>query len=279
VHGHRAIEEPCRVARRGRRCYEARVAWTEAPAAWLLAWTAAVVGGGINAIAGGGTILTYPALLALGLGPIEANATSAVALWPGGLGGALGLREGLRGQGRQLAALALPAALGGGLGALALLRTPPEAFRAAAPVLVLAGTLTVGLRPAALAASGPPSRARRALAGLALLAVSAYGGFFGAGLGFLVLGILGALGGVDVLGLSAAKNVLVLLAKGVAVAGFLAAGAVDAPLGLAMASGALLGGALGARVQRRLGPDRTRRGIVALGVAVALALILDRLGG
>jgi uncharacterized membrane protein YfcA len=247
---------------------------------------AALFGGAVNSIAGGGSILTFPALLALGLGPIEANATSAVALWPSGLGGALGLREALRVRARRWVRLAPLALVGGLVGALVLLETPPTLFVGLAPGLILFATLLLALRKklSLRLAARAPSRARSIATGLGIFGVSAYGGYFGAGMGLLLLVALGfALSGedappADVLELNAAKNLMMLLSRGTAAAWFAVEGRVDWTMAALMAAGALAGGLLGARLLRWLGPARSEALIVGLGVAIAALLAGKALG-
>src|SRR5688500_1231200 len=164
----------------------------DSPLQILAVLLAGFCGGAVNAVAGGGTNLSFPALLWLGLPPVTANATSAVALWPGSLSGALGFRRALRGVDRRWWWLLLPSLLGGVLGALLLVEGPSRAFAAAAPWLVLGSTLLFAVEPA-LRRNLPALAGRHSLllAHAAQLVISVYGGYFSAGIGILIISSLG----------------------------------------------------------------------------------------
>jgi uncharacterized membrane protein YfcA len=245
---------------------------------------AAAVGSGINSIAGGGTLVTFPAIVGLGVPPIVANATSTVALWPGALASIWGYREELAGARRWATRFAIPSLLGGLAGALLLLATPGERFEEVVPWLVLLATLLfIAQRPllAALrqwrptAASGDPATASPPLSVLGYqFAVSVYGGYFGAGIGILMLAALGLMGFTSIHRMNGLKNWGGLCINAVAAVTFAISGLVDWPVALAMAVGAMAGGYGGSRLAQRVPQDLVRAVITAIGLASALWLAL-----
>jgi len=263
--------------------------------------------GVMNAIAGGGTILTFPVLLWLGESAITANATSTVALLPGAIGSIPGYRREVRTHGAWLRTFALPSVLGGATGSVLLLRTPERAFAHLAPLLILFATILFmfqGLvarwmaRRAALAAAAdvaieiappplamPPSPQRGLPAGRQLaawlfqFAVAVYGGYFGAGIGIIMLAVLGFMGLTDIHAMNGLKNFFGMCINGVAALYFVARGAVDWPAALVMALGALLGGYSGARLARRLGRDKARVAVIVIGLSIAGLLLWQQHAG
>src|SRR6185503_6995965 len=244
--------------------------------ALLLAGFAA---GGLNAIAGGGTNVSFPALLWLGLPPVTANATSAVALWPGSLAGAWGFRGALRRARPRWLWLLVPSIAGGAVGALLLVALPSRVFAGAAPWLVLASTLLFAantlrrLRLGERAGAAPPHVRRRSLVAGALvqLLIAVYGGYFGAGIGILMLASLG-LSGVDELDVAnGLKNLFAAAINGAAIVYFVTSGAVDWKTVPVMAVGAVLGGIAGASFPQSLPPLVLRWTIVAIGLAMTAA--------
>jgi uncharacterized protein len=237
--------------------------------------------GMMNAMAGGGTILTFPVLLLLGESAITANATSTVALLPGAAASMAGYRREV-GQHRQwLTALLVPSLLGGALGSVLLLRTPEREFERFAPFLILFATLLflaqgVVARWSTTARSGPVSRGRFAAASLLQLGVAVYGGYFGAGIGILMLATLGFLGLSDIHAMNGLKNFFGMCINFVAAAYFIFRGAVDWPAALIMAGAAIAGGYGGARFARRIGRERARKAVVVIGFAITAILLLRR---
>lgn len=250
---------------------------------------AAVLGGGVNAIAGGGTLLTFPALVGLGVPALTANATSTVALWPGALSSMWGYRGELRGARAWVVRLTLPSIAGGALGAWLLLRTPPDRFARIVPFLVLGATLLFlvqgplmrrlrqrgGRAPAAAAVDdgGDPQIAPWLfIAGQ--FAIGVYGGYFGAGIGILMLAGLGLMGFTNIHRMNGIKNWGAVCMNVVAAAIFAFSGIVDWPVALAIGAGGLLGGYAGSRMAQRVGQQRVRRAIVVIGLASFLFLLL-----
>jgi len=245
----------------------------------LLLFGAAFVAGAVNSVAGGGTLLTFPALLSAGLPAVTANATSTVALAPGSLSAFWGYRRQVRGEGRLLAAMALPSGFGGVLGALAADRVGDQAFAKLAPLLVLGATLLfMAQEPLRRWSRGTiqaaPRRGRWQLAGVAAFQalVALYGGFFGAGIGILMLAALGLLGLRDIHRMNGLKNLAAVCINGLAAITFAAAGRVDWPLAGLMVVGGVAGGYSGAGLAQRLGQSTVRRIVVAIGLAISAYL-------
>lgn len=246
---------------------------------------AGLAAGFINAVAGSGTLVTFPTLLAFGVPPVTANVSNNVGLFPGSVSAALGLRAELRGQRRRLLRLGTGSLVGGVLGALLLLVLPSEAFAAIVPVLVGLGVLLVAFQPRInrwLAArrrrAGLVSDERRPDAGWlwpGVAATGVYGGYFGAAQGILLVAVLG-LGSADpVHRANAIKNVLAAVVNGVAAVVFIAVADVDWAIAGLIAGGSVVGALAGARVGRRLPPAALRAVIVVVGVT-ALAVFLLR---
>jgi uncharacterized protein len=245
----------------------------------LLASAAAA--GVMNAMAGGGTILTFPTLIFLGEPAITANATSTVALWPGAAASLYGFRREVQGHRDWLRRLFLPSLLGGALGAVLLLQTPAKSFERLAPFLVLFATLLFSVQGAVSRWSATHhedgrSPARRVAAWVFQFGVGVYGGYFGAGIGILMLAVLGFLGLADIHAANGLKNIFAMCINGVAAVYFIARGAVDWPAALILVFGAIAGGYAGARFARRIGREKARAAVVVIGLAVAILLFLQR---
>ncbi len=285
----------------------------------------AALGGAVNSIAGGGTLLTFPSLIALGIPPIVANATSTVALWPGALASMWGYRRQLVGARTWAIRFAIPSLFGGLAGALLLLRTPPERFSLIVPWLVLGATLLfmaqgpvmerVRRRRAAAAPADPRAGEIPAAAPLATsrsaespappnastvghdsgsaladeplppppfiflafqFLVGIYGGYFGAGVGILMLATLGLMGLVNIHRMNGLKNWGGMCMNAVAAITFIVSGLVDWPVALAMAVGAIAGGYGGARLAQRIGQRPVRRAIIAIGLLSTIWLAFGR---
>ena len=237
--------------------------------------------GVMNAMAGGGTILTYPTLLLLGESAITANATSTVALWPGAASSMYGYRREVSEHRHWLSTLFVPSLLGGALGAVLLLMTPTKSFERLAPFLILFATAlfmlqgVVARRTGAEGAAGP-RRGRLAAAVLFQFGVSVYGGYFGAGIGILMLAVLGFLGLSDIHAANGLKNFFGMCINGVAAGYFIWKGAVVWPAALVMIGGAIMGGYVGARFARFIGREKARAAVVVIGVLVAALLLVRR---
>lgn len=237
----------------------------------------AAAAGVMNALAGGGTLLTFPALLFVGVPAVQANATSTVALLPGALASMAGYRREVRAHASWLRTLFLPSLAGGAIGSLLLLRTPDATFAALAPWLVLFATLLFAIQ-AALGRKSPDAAPRISLlvASGAQLLVGIYGGFFGAGIGILMLVILGFLGLTDIHAMNGLKNFFGFSINVVAAALFVWHGKVLWPEALVMVAGATLGGYGGAGFGRRIGKEKARAAVVVIGLAMTALLFVQR---
>lgn len=245
----------------------------------FLALVAAALGGAVNSIAGGGTLLTFPAIIALGVSPLVANATSTVALWPGSLGSMWGYRGELAGARAWALRFALPSLLGGASGAWLLLATGEARFERIVPFLVMGATVLFFVQP--LIMRWLPHTARDPeRPSLTFLfwqyAISVYGGYFGAGAGILMLAVLGFMGLTNIHRMNGLKNWGGLCINAVAVVIFAAGGIVHWPIALAMAVGGIAGGYGGSRLAQRVGAAMVRRAIVGVGVAASVWLLLRR---
>ena len=232
---------------------------------------AAFVAGALNAVAGGGSFLTLPALVFVGVPPVVANATGTVALLPGYLAGAWGFREDLAPPpSLSLRAVVLLSLVGGSAGAGLLLLTSDSVFQRIVPWLLLVATALFALAPQLRAWSGHQGTAPAAWkAALGMLAVAAYGGYFNGGLGILLLALLGLLGQTQLNAMNGMNNLVSALLTAIAVGIYAAGGIVQWRLALLMMVAATLGGYGGARVARRLPATVLRWGIVATGLVMA----------
>lgn len=233
----------------------------------LLLFGAALLAGALNAVAGGGSFFTVPTLVLLGVNPVVANATSTVALWPGAVASAWAYRREVAAVKQEALSLGVVSMVGGILGALLLVRTPGETFLRLLPFLLLVATLlfTFGgrLRAALGAHAGGAGGRRAALALQGLIAV--YGGYFGGGMGLMMLAGLALLGMTDIHRMNGLKVVLNSLINGLAVVTFVLAGVVDYRLAVTMAVGAVVGGFAGAALARTLDPRWVRGFVIVVG--------------
>ena len=247
------------------------------PTAALLLALAGFLAGAVNAVAGGGSLISFPALLAAGYPSVTANVTNALAVLPGYLGGSLAYRRELADQGDRIRALALTSALGAAAGAALLLSSSEVLFETIVPWLILAACALLALQPraAAIARRRLERGGRSATAPLhaALFAASVYGGYFGAGLGIMLLAILGGFLIDDLQRLNALKGMLSLLIATVTVAGFALFGPIAWDAALIVGAACLLGGAFGVHLARRLPAHVLRAVVIAYGVGVAIVLL------
>lgn len=237
-----------------------------------LAAGAAAVAAAINSAAGGGSFVSFPTLVFLGVPPIGANATNSVAMWVGGAGSIGGYRDLLERPTARTRAALLTCLLGGVTGGLLLLRTPAKTFSASIPWLLLFSTLLFVLGPLLLKLGGRSRAVDEIPYGglLPLFFVSVYGGFFGGGQGFLLLALFVLLGFTDLQRANALKIVLSFVNNGVPLIPFVIARAVTWDAAGAMCAGALVGGYYGAKLVRRIPPEPLRWTIVALGAVMTV---------
>ncbi len=238
---------------------------------------AATAAGAINSVAGGGTLISFPALVAFGEPEIISNATNTAAMWPGSLSSAFGYRKDTAIRRGLLATLAIPSLFGGLLGAVILVITPAETFKHIVPFLVLFATLVFASRDIlARRFGGAPTReghvttAGRIWGALFQLFVATYGGYFGAGIGILMLGSLSLMGMRNIHEMNAIKTPLTTIINVTAFAFFAIKGLVAWPLAILMAGGAIIGGYAGARLAKRANPRFVQLAIVAIGLLVSV---------
>lgn len=246
----------------------------------LSAFGAAFVAGAINSVAGGGTLVSFPTLVWLGLPSVTANATSTVAIWPGSLAGMAGYRRELSKTSRRMLALVIPSFVGGVIGALLLRWTPPAIFDRLVPFLILFATvLFMAQQPVQRLLKGTGTHEEKSAAWLtgAMLfqfLVAVYGGYFGAGIGILMLAALSILGLTDIHEMNGLKNFFAVCINGIAALYFIWAKMVYWPDVLIMAIGAIAGGYGGAGAARRLGRTSVRRIVITIGFAMAFSLFV-----
>ncbi|SDC74382.1 sulfite exporter TauE/SafE family protein [Actinokineospora iranica] len=240
---------------------------------------AGVFAGGINAVVGSGTLVTFPVLLAVGYPPVVANVSNTLGLVPGSVTGAIGYRRELVGQGPRLLRLGAASLVGGVVGAVLLLVLPPGAFETIVPILIVLALVLVVAQPwlARKLAERQPERHEHG--GVALLAgvcvTGVYGGYFGAAQGVLLLALMGILMAETLQRINAVKNVLAAIVNLVAGLVFVFVADVAWLAVGAIAVGAMVGGLLGAKVGRKLSPVVLRAVIVVVGLA-AIVQILTR---
>jgi uncharacterized membrane protein YfcA len=246
-------------------------------------FAAAVVAGAINSVAGGGSLISFPSLVAFGQPAILANATNTAALWPGTLSSAVAYRHDTLFHRDLLLTLLVPSMAGGLLGAVVLVITPPELFDGIVPFLVLFATVLFALRrviarwaKAAEAGEEHVTTGGRVWGFLFQFFVATYGGYFGAGIGILMLGSLSVMGLRDIHRMNGLKTVLGTLINVIAFAFFALKGLVVWRLALLMAVGAIAGGWFGARTARRVDQRWLHAFIIAVGVVVSAWLFLRR---
>jgi uncharacterized membrane protein YfcA len=240
----------------------------------LLAAVAAAAGV-VNAIAGGGTLLTFPALLASGVPPVAANATNTVALFPGQLASSFAYRSHIADERRRALVLAVPSLLGGVIGAWLLLALPERTFAAVVPWLILFACVVLALQTQLKRlVSGRSSTNHPAAIWVAQLLISIYGGYFGAGIGILMLAAMGIMIPSSLQHANALKVLLSLLINGIAAVIFVAHGAVHAPEAILMAVSSIVGGFAGARLAQKLPPLAMRGFAIAVGLYAAGRMFL-----
>lgn len=253
----------------------------------LLLFLAALAAGAINSVAGGGTLLTYPALLAFGVPYVDANATSTVALVPGSVSAWWGYRDEMGSSRRELLWMGVPSLLGGFIGARSAATVSNALFGHLVPWLIFLATALfmiqepVRRRMARRVESGeaqaPTQTTRRMLmVGVFQFFVALYGGFFGAGIGILMLAALGFLGMSNIHRMNGLKNFAAVCINGVGALTFIAYHRVHWPLAALMAVGAILGGLGGAGLAQRIGQQNVRRVVIGVGLSLGVWLLVGQ---
>ena len=245
----------------------------------LLVAVAGFLCGAVNAVAGGGSLLLFPAMVATGMGTLAANVTNSVATWPGYVGSSLGFREELREHRARLPRLLAATVVGSAAGCAVLLATPEGAFDVVVPWLVLGAASLLALQPRIARRVGAPvgddpRHQRLAVLGVGLASV--YGGYFSAALGVVYLGVLSLTVPGPLRRLNGLKAGLSLTDATVSVLAFSLFGPVRWWAVAAAAPSALVGGYVGSRVARRIDERALRLGIVGVSVAVSVALLVAR---
>ncbi len=245
----------------------------------LLVFAAACAGGAINSVAGGGTLLTVPTLIWLGVPAINANATSTVALWPGSLSGAYGFRREMGQADRRVYALIVPSLIGGLAGAMLLRRTPPDTFERLIPALILFATFLFMVqeplqRRFNLTAMHQARSHWLSCTMLFQLIVGVYGGYFGAGIGIMMLAALSQMGHTDIHQMNGLKNLLAVAINGIAMVYLMFTDLIRWDDALLMAVGAIVGALIGAGTARRVGRAAVRHTVVVVGLVMALSMFL-----
>ena len=244
----------------------------------IILFFAGVIAGALNAVAGGGSFISFPLMMFTGVPPVEANASNTVALWPGLATSVASYSRHLQVPRRLLVPLVLTSVLGGLAGALLLVKTPQRTFLHLIPWLLLGATLLFmfGNRLRAMAGKTDDTTAVEntswlaiSLACLLQLVVGTYGGYFGAGIGFVMLGMMTLLGMRDIHVMNALRITLAAVINGVAVVTFIATGAIFWAQCLAMMAGALSGGWFGAQYAQKADPRKVRWFIIALGLGLS----------
>lgn len=240
---------------------------------------AAFAAGIINSIAGGGTLITFPVLIWLGLDPKVANATSTVALWPGLFGGLFGYRRELQNSSTILRRLGITSVIGGAIGAWLLIWTPSQTFAYLVPFLILFATMlfmaggSINRRLRLQPIVAEPRTSWWVGAIVFQFFSSMYGGYFGAGNGILMLAAMGLLGLHDINRANGIKNFLGICINSIAVVSFAVSHLVVWQDALLMAGAALAGGYFGAKMAVRIGQVVIRRAIVAIGFVITFAML------
>ena len=249
---------------------------------------AAFVGGAVNSVSGGGTLITFPALIWTGMNPVIANATNTLAVCPGTLASLFGFRREFRTSSTRSLLLAIPSVMGGAIGAYFLINTPTKWFAVAVPYLILGATILFAAQEiitrAALrtkldeiidAAGGHPVETNGWTAAFFFqFLVSIYGGYFGAGIGILMLAEFGLLGFTDIHHMIALRSYLAFCINVVAATYFVVRGSVSWQQAIVMAVAQILGGYGGALITRRLSRKTVRWIVVGIGLSMAASLFI-----
>jgi uncharacterized protein len=245
------------------------------PETAIFLFVAGALGGALNSVAGGGSFIAFPALLFTGVPPIPANATNTIALWTAAAGSGGAYRKRLDVPRRVMVPLLAASLVGGLIGAFLLLKTPAHTFMRVLPWLTLGATLLfafgkklAGRRKSVI--EHEATRSALAAATLFQLAVAVYGGYFGGGMGIVMLAMLAILGMTDIHAMNALKTVMGFVINGVAVVTFIVAGAVYWKQGIVMIAGGILGGYLGAHYAQKVPQAWIRAFVVLVGAGMTV---------
>ena len=236
---------------------------------------AAAVGGGLNAVAGGGSFIAFPALLFTGVAPVAANATNTLALWIGVTASGGAYRKRMNISRRVMVPLIVTSVIGGLAGAFLLIKTPAQTFLHVIPWLMLAATLLFAFGKhltGRISAGIGHDASNKAVAGASIfeLIVSVYGGYFGGGIGIMNLAMLAAMGMTDIHEMNALKVILGAVINGVATVMFIALGAIVWPQAIVMTIGATLGGYASAHYAQKLPQSWIRGLVIVVGTSMTI---------
>jgi uncharacterized protein len=245
---------------------------------WLLLLLASAMAGALNGVAGGGSFISFPALIFAGLPPINANATNNTGTWVGYLASLYAYREDRGVRSQAFWRLVFISLMGGIIGSLLLLKTPQAVFAKLVPYLLLAATALFALNPWFKKLQNKrnmrPSKVRMVGLRILQLAISIYGGFFGGGVGILLLALFGLMGMEDIHEMNALKMVLSTCINGIAMVTFIVSGAVVWPSAILMSAGTLLGGYWGVYYVRKIDPKLVRWFVIAVGLGMTAYFFL-----
>ncbi|MBS1715695.1 MAG: sulfite exporter TauE/SafE family protein [Armatimonadetes bacterium] len=242
----------------------------DTPLGWAVLVVAGFVASSVNAFAGGGTLVSFPALIGLGVAEQAANATNSMALWPGSLSSAVGFKDKFAATKHHYPVLVPATVIGATAGAWLMIVTPSSTFRVLIPVLILLATLILAFQPKVKAwLTGPHGRTSRWTGAVLQFLISVYGGYFGAGMGIMMLAAMALFVEGDIHDLNALKNTLAVVINVVAMGWFLAKGLVLLGPCLALMAGAVAGGYVAARVSQKVASDKLRTVVVVYGLAMS----------
>ena len=248
---------------------------------YLGIFLAGIFAGAVNSVAGGGSLISFPALVAFGIPAISANATNTAAIWPGSLSSAITYSREIKPERKVLLTLLLPSIVGGLLGAVVLVITPPALFGEIVPFLVLFATLLFALRglPDRLIKrqndeSGGVTLFGRIWEFIFQFFVATYGGYFGAGIGIMMLGSFSIMGMRDIHKMNGLKTIIATMINIIAFIFFAFKGLVQWPIAIVMAAGTILGGFSGARIARRINQKYLRWFVILVGLSVSIWLYI-----
>jgi uncharacterized membrane protein YfcA len=233
---------------------------------------AGVAAGAVNTIAGAGSLLTFPLMIALGLSPLSANVTNDIGVLSGNVSGAIGFRRELSGQSARLRSLLPIAAVGSVIGAVLLLSFPARTFEQVAPFLLLVASIVTAAQPALARLAQRSTRPRHHPLRIVIAAIAIYGGYFGTGIGVLFFAALGVFVDDIATRLNATKQTLQLVSNGVAGVIFAFVAPVHWGVALVLAVSTAAGGPIGARMSRRISASALRAVICTVGVVAAVIL-------
>lgn len=241
----------------------------DSPAGLVILFLAGMVASGVNAFAGGGTLVSFPVLIGLGMGEQAANATNSMALWPGSLSSAIAFRNRFAATKHHYRTLVPATILGATLGAWLMIVTPSSTFRVLIPFLILLATIVLAFQPQIKKWVASPHTKTPVWTGAVLqFLISVYGGYFGAGMGIMMLAAMALFIEGDIHDMNALKNTLAVVINVVAMGWFLGKGLVVLVPCLALMAGAIIGGYVAGKVSQNVPSEKLRIGVVVYGLVM-----------